>query len=471
VAIGKISGVMLQTNLVRQGVALTIDGNLTQFDVTNRRVGINTTTPAYSLDVSGNAQLANIVFYNDTITSTTGSIKLGSVANVKMTGGSPDSILYTDGNGNLAFSTLTVLAGLEGFTGNNILVGTTTQSNDGYGTNALTTGMDIATAISTLDNILGNITNSSGNLIHVTGTITSPTIDVINANVAAANVAIISVQANLTAYETYANTQISTTNATISAYETYANANAAVQTIAITSLATGANANIAANLASGITTNIITTGNISAGNVTSIFYGNIHTDYIFGKTGNVITFVGNGAVKVPIGTTSNRPAGVNGYIRFNTDTPALEYFDGSMWVPITNTVTDQQIIPDGASNTYTLQQSATAIGLIVSINGTLQNPNSAYTVSGTQITFIETPLVDDIIDIRFLGASVTINSTLSDDLVVQGNVTVGGILQIPQSTKANNAPGVAGQVSWDANYFYICTATNTWKRAPLTGGY
>ena len=30
------------------------------------------------------------------------------------------------------------------------------------------------------------------------------------------------------------------------------------------------------------------------------------------------------------------------------------------------------------------------------------------------------------------------------------------------------APGAIGQFSFDANYIYQCTATNTWVRAPLT---
>jgi len=41
----------------------------------------------------------------------------------------------------------------------------------------------------------------------------------------------------------------------------------------------------------------------------------------------------------------------------------------------------------------------------------------------------------------------------------------------PNGTKAANATGTAGQISWDANYIYVCTATNTWKRSPLTGAY
>lgn len=32
----------------------------------------------------------------------------------------------------------------------------------------------------------------------------------------------------------------------------------------------------------------------------------------------------------------------------------------------------------------------------------------------------------------------------------------------------SNSTGVAGMVAWDADYLYICTATNTWKRIALT---
>jgi hypothetical protein len=38
-------------------------------------------------------------------------------------------------------------------------------------------------------------------------------------------------------------------------------------------------------------------------------------------------------------------------------------------------------------------------------------------------------------------------------------------------TPASNGAGVQGEWAWDENYFYVCSATNTWKRAALTGGY
>tara|TARA_Y100001938_G_scaffold150326_1_gene240724 strand:+ start:2110 stop:4989 length:2880 start_codon:yes stop_codon:yes gene_type:complete len=42
-------------------------------------------------------------------------------------------------------------------------------------------------------------------------------------------------------------------------------------------------------------------------------------------------------------------------------------------------------------------------------------------------------------------------------------------LQIVTSrSPASNATGEAGQIAWDANYLYVCTATNTWKRAALS---
>jgi hypothetical protein len=41
----------------------------------------------------------------------------------------------------------------------------------------------------------------------------------------------------------------------------------------------------------------------------------------------------------------------------------------------------------------------------------------------------------------------------------------------PTGTKASNAYGVPGQTSFDSNYFYICIATNTWRRVALGSSY
>ncbi len=53
-------------------------------------------------------------------------------------------------------------------------------------------------------------------------------------------------------------------------------------------------------------------------------------------------------------------------------------------------------------------------------------------------------------------------------------VAKGGIVSLIGSairSPTSSGSGAAGEICWDANYIYICTASNTWKRAALTGGY
>ena len=47
----------------------------------------------------------------------------------------------------------------------------------------------------------------------------------------------------------------------------------------------------------------------------------------------------------------------------------------------------------------------------------------------------------------------------------------GNISSVSQGTKVVNAVGNPGDISYDTDWVYICVATNTWKRAPLSGGY
>ena len=83
-AVGRISGPLLKSNLIRNGIDLAFETDLLYLDVNNNRIGINTATPQHELDVSGtirstNAVLdkltaGNIVIENNDITSTTLSL-------------------------------------------------------------------------------------------------------------------------------------------------------------------------------------------------------------------------------------------------------------------------------------------------------------------------------------------------------------------------------------------------------------
>ncbi len=52
--------------------------------------------------------------------------------------------------------------------------------------------------------------------------------------------------------------------------------------------------------------------------------------------------------------------------------------------------------------------------------------------------------------------------------ITAANVTLGARPIIPTLTPASaTATGTAGEVAWDANYVYVCVATNTWKRVAI----
>jgi hypothetical protein len=84
-AIGRISGSVLKSNLTRNGTDLAFETNLLYLDVTNSRVGIGTSSPATALDVDG------------TVTST------AVTASAAITGGT----LVASGTGTSALLTLT----------------------------------------------------------------------------------------------------------------------------------------------------------------------------------------------------------------------------------------------------------------------------------------------------------------------------------------------------------------------------
>lgn len=41
------------------------------------------------------------------------------------------------------------------------------------------------------------------------------------------------------------------------------------------------------------------------------------------------------------------------------------------------------------------------------------------------------------------------------------------ILEQPEVPTSKTADGIPGQIAWDSNYFYICVASDTWKRVAI----
>lgn len=63
----------------------------------------------------------------------------------------------------------------------------------------------------------------------------------------------------------------------------------------------------------------------------------------------------------------------------------------------------------------------------------------------------------------------TLGTQAASAVAITGG-TIAGLtsLQKALETPASaSATGVQGQIAWDADYVYICTATNTWKRVAI----
>jgi hypothetical protein len=132
-AIGRISGAMLFSDLDRQGqdLAFTTNGNALIYQNFNQfLVGINTDTPTRTLTVDGNVSLANVVIFDNVITTDngddlyitpSGNVFLKSIENIKIPGGASGYLLQTDGTGNLNF--VDIITTITSFKGNAVQIG------------------------------------------------------------------------------------------------------------------------------------------------------------------------------------------------------------------------------------------------------------------------------------------------------------------------------------------------------------
>ena len=483
-AIGRIGGPMLKENLIRQGVDLSFETNLLYLDVNNMRVCVNQAVPTVALEVNGAAKFGNVqVNGNVQATSTIQGTQL--ISNIAI-GTAPFTVTSTTRVANL----------------NVALAGTVT-----------TNAQPNITSVGILDLLDVDNINISGNTISSSNT--NGNID-ISPN-GAGNI-------NL-------NDAVQATS-TIQATQFISNVAIGTAPFTVTSTTQVANLNVAtAGTASTVTTaaqpNITSVGNLTIANIDNIQIntntisstdtnGNIYFDP--NGTGRVIAS-GTNAITIPNGNTSERPAGIEGDIRINSETGTFEYYGAGLWVTVTglSPIVSQSFTGDGSTVNFTLSQNATTDGVLISINGVVQSPGTAYTVSGTTLTFTEAPLTGDVIDVRLLSAAVdatvlsdvntsvsvndvseTANVTINGTLIAQvSNVALlpgsniaydvgsssinwrniyassflgtGSIASITNSAPASNsAAGVKGQISYSGSFLYICVATNTWIRLATT---
>lgn len=144
-------------------------------------------------------------------------------------------------------------------------------------------------------------------------------------------------------------------------------------------------------------------------------------------TGAKLQINSTDSLLLPRGTEAQRP-GFSGYgttspgmIRFNTIANDIEYWDGSKWfqpqAALTSTIVAETFTGDGFTTQFTASRDATTAGTFIAINGTLQQPVSAYSISGNVITFTEPPAPGDVISSRYVALSVSAGLTAPYGLV------------------------------------------------------
>lgn len=330
-AIGRISGPLLKANLVRDGVDLAFETDLLYLDVNNSRIGINTASPQYDLDVNGITRTTDLEVTNQL-----------DVGNFTITGNTISSDLplisfIASGAEATAYHSRLIVNDLE-FNGNTI---STTASNANLELRANGTGkVDI---LSRTD-ITGNL-NVSGN-ISATGNLT--------------------LGGNLIIGDSITDTV--TINASI-------NSDLIPETDNTYDL--GSSTNRWANVyAAGVFGNSLSLAQFEIGNI--VLYDNVITtttgqNLILDANGSGYVVIGNfriqgstiqnyvtdsitqidqsgtGFFKIsgtnafipPKGTTGQRPGisyVVEGMTRYNTESKALEIWDGTIWASPAGTI-------------------------------------------------------------------------------------------------------------------------------------
>jgi hypothetical protein len=466
-AIGRISGALLFSDLDRQStdLAFTTNGKpLAYMDFTNFRFGVNTNSVVDTFTVTGTANVSGVskIFGNLVAASGTAATSVTTGALVIVGGAGVSGNLYagnlfaTNFNGNITNTGGSSIFGNIGVTYSGVfgsintanavvtggyinslanLTATTAQATNFSSGNVVVSGGYIA-ALSNITATTGNVeswyattvnateanlttlqaTNlSTGNAVVTGGYISALTNAYITTseitNFSSGNVLVsggyITALANITA----------TTGNVESWYSTTLNATASNITTGYTTNFSSGNAVVSGGYISALANATITTANIGSINLSSVTLsstaGNLILSPLLSNGNNVVTISATSALQLPAGTTAQQPTSVyGGAIRWNNSTNTLEVYTGSGWISLLSQINNQIITPDGSSTAFTLDYSTTAEGIIVSINGTLQQPGVAYTVAGTQIDFTEIPLSTDIISIRYIAAgTVTAENT------------------------------------------------------------
>ena len=193
------------------------------------------------------------------------------------------------------------------------------------------------------------------------------------------------------------------------------------------------------------------TGTVSVGNSTQI-------------TNAVLSLNSTNSLVIPRGNNSQRPDPAQvGMLRFNNETDTVEFYtDAEGWQSAAQQftlITSQTFTGTGYSTVFTLNTPQTTDSVIVSLNGVVQVPVTAYSVSGTTLTFTAAPGPGYAIEVRSLTTTTTVTQ-----LSNSGSTAVVAV------SDTSGTVNITGNLIPTANAVQsLGNATNSWSSIHASG--
>ena len=398
-------GTMSATGLGITGI-VSATGNITGGNVISNAQIVATG----NITSSANIQGANLI-------ATANVVSVGAAVSGNITGGN----LLTAG---LVSATGNITGGNVIATANLVSVGAVVSGNV-TGGNILTAGRVIATGnVQSSANVSGSNVVASANVVSVGAAVSG--------NITGGNLltsGLISATGNITGGNLVTPNLVSA--ATVAATGNVSGAN--VSTASMVFNGSNVNSNAARITVNSASSDVDFA--VNSDTIANVFYvdagtGTVSIGSSTQTTNAALAINATNSFLMPVGNTAQRPGvGVTGMLRFNSTLDAVEVYDTDSWTtvgtPVFTVITDQQFNGDGSTVSFTLAEESTTNSTIVSINGIVQIPTIAYSVSGDVLTFTEAPETGDIIDVRKLTTTsqVTSISNSPGNAVIQVNPT------------------------------------------------
>ena len=179
---------------------------------------------------------------------------------------------------------------------------------------------------------------------------------------------------------------------------------------------------------------------------------------------------GTGALRLPDGTTGQRPTGAAGMFRYNT---TLSRFEGytDAWGEIggagASTFARKEFAGDGSTTAFTLDTAPSDENdLIIFIEGVYQNQD-AYSVSGTTLTMADAPVSGRGLVVYHVSAAVSGAGMAVNTMTGDGSDTTLTLAVAP--THVNNVQVYFDGVYQKADTYSVNGTTLTFGTAPPSG--